>query len=137
MVVTEVWATHVPMEVFCFQVKRKSICQDRVHSTGDVFRRRCSEVGRRYQRRVLPALKVFRLQLCVRWFHDCGPCSLMNLRWGRARRGTASQKPERLRSNSRRKRMECLAKSKNRCRHSAEQIFLVVDHGGDEPAAKS
>src|ERR1700676_2074348 len=78
MVVTEVRATNVPMEVFCFQVMRKSICKNRIHRSADVFCSRCGKIGRRNQRSVLTALEVLRLQRGGRWLHDCGPSALTN-----------------------------------------------------------
>src|SRR6266550_7859253 len=79
MVVTEVRATHVPMEVFCFQVKRKSICKDRIHRPDDVFCSRRGKIGRRNQGSFLPALEVLLLQFCDSWLHDCGPCWLVRV----------------------------------------------------------
>src|SRR6202162_4121947 len=80
MVVTEVRATHVPMEVFRFQVKRKNVCKDRIHRSDDVPCSGRGKVGRRDQGSFLSALEVLRVHLLDRWFHDYGPCRLVRPR---------------------------------------------------------
>jgi hypothetical protein len=59
MVIAEVRATHVPVEIFGFQIEREHVGQNGVHCRCDVPGRRSCEVGRSFQRRVTPLQKFY------------------------------------------------------------------------------
>src|SRR5215475_5063777 len=49
MIVTEVMAAHMPVEIFRFHVQREYICKDGVHRARDVFRRFRRKIGSSFQ----------------------------------------------------------------------------------------
>src|SRR5438132_4385676 len=46
VVVAEMLAAHVPVEIFRFQVDRKHVRQDSIHGAGNIFAGRTHQVGR-------------------------------------------------------------------------------------------
>src|ERR1700704_2960392 len=65
MVITEVRATHVPVEILGFHIEREYVGQDGIHGTGDVLGRSGLEVGRRGQWSAESAHEIFSVS-----FHD-------------------------------------------------------------------
>src|SRR5450755_2447734 len=62
MIVAEMRATHVPVKILGLQIERENIRQDRIQRAGDVLGCRRLEIGRRGQRRLLPALELLPLR---------------------------------------------------------------------------
>ena len=69
MVIAEVRAAHVPVEIFRFQVKGEHVSQNGVHCPCDVFGSRRCEIGRRFQWRFTSVQKFYGLSR-IRFFHS-------------------------------------------------------------------
>jgi hypothetical protein len=65
MIVTEVRAAHVPVEILGFQIKREYVRQNGIHGTGDVLGRSGFQVGGRSQWSAQSAHDIFSAA-----FHD-------------------------------------------------------------------
>src|SRR4029453_16626761 len=59
MVIAEVRTTHVPVEIFGFQVEREHVSENGIHCSCDIPGRRSREIGRSFQRRVTPVQKFY------------------------------------------------------------------------------
>src|SRR5437867_9996405 len=57
MVIAEMRTAHVPMEIFCFHIKREHIRENGIHRCADILNRRMREIGSRLQRRIPPLQK--------------------------------------------------------------------------------
>ena len=69
MVIAEVRTTHVPVEIFGFQVEREHVSQNGVHRRCDVPGRRSCEIGRSFKWRVTPMQEFYGFSR-VSFFHD-------------------------------------------------------------------
>src|ERR1022692_709699 len=50
MIVPKMWSTHVPVEIFGFQVQREHVGKNPIHTAGDVLSRVCAKITWRHQR---------------------------------------------------------------------------------------
>src|SRR6266508_1532829 len=68
MVIAEMRTAHVPVEIFCFHIKREHIGENGVHLCADILNRLMREIGSRLQRRIPPLQKFYGL-FRIRSFH--------------------------------------------------------------------
>src|SRR5216117_3516975 len=72
MVIAEMRTAHVPVEIFCFHIKREHVRENGVHRCADILNRRMREIGSRLQRRIPPLQKFYGL-FRIRSFHRNAP----------------------------------------------------------------